>query len=133
MSETRVLPFLMFQENNAETAMNYYISLFQDGKIIDIKRYGPQGPGTAGSVMKATFSIAGQTIHCIDSPVKHAFTFTPSFSLWVDCVSEEQIGKLAASLKEGGAELMPLDNYGFSRKFTWLNDKFGVSWQLNLA
>jgi predicted 3-demethylubiquinone-9 3-methyltransferase (glyoxalase superfamily) len=119
-------------EGQAEQAMNFYVSLFADGKIVDIVRYGPQGPGKDGSVMKASFSIAGQTIICIDSAMKHEFTFTPSFSLFVVCESEEQIRKLASALVLGGAELMPLGSYGFSRQFAWVNDRFGVSWQLNL-
>jgi predicted 3-demethylubiquinone-9 3-methyltransferase (glyoxalase superfamily) len=131
MTKTTVSPFLMF-EGQAEKAMTFYVSLFDDGRIIDIARYGPQGPGAEGSVMKASFTIAGQTILCIDSAMKHDFTFTPSFSLFVTCESEEQIRRLSAALAEGGAELMPLNNYGFSRQFAWLNDRFGVSWQLIL-
>jgi predicted 3-demethylubiquinone-9 3-methyltransferase (glyoxalase superfamily) len=131
MTKTTVSPFLMF-EGQAETAMTFYVSLFDDGRIVDIVRYGSQGPGAEGSVMKASFTIAGQTILCIDSAMQHDFTFTPSFSLFVTCESEEQIRKLAAALAEGGAELMPLNNYGFSRQFAWVNDRFGVSWQLLL-
>lgn len=130
---TQIHPFLMFQERNAEEAMKFYISLFPGGEITSIVRYGPGQHGAEGSVMKATFSLAGQTVHCIDSPMKHGFTFTPAFSFFVDCESEEQLRRLALALGEGGATLMPLDNYGFSRQFTWLNDRFGVSWQLNLA
>ena len=129
--QTTVRPFLMF-EGKAEEAMNFYVSLFKDGRVIDIKRYGPGGAGAEGSVMVASFSIAGQAIMCIDSPAKHAFTFTPSFSLFVDCETDEDLQRLASALGEGGTTLMPLDNYGFSRRFTWLNDRYGVSWQLNL-
>jgi predicted 3-demethylubiquinone-9 3-methyltransferase (glyoxalase superfamily) len=131
MTKTTVTPFLMF-EGQAEQAMTFYVSLFDDGKVIDIVRYGPEGPGADGSIMKASFSIAGQTVICIDSAMKHDFGFTPSFSLFVTCESEAQIRKLASALAEGGAELMPLDNYGFSRQFAWVNDRFGVSWQLIL-
>jgi predicted 3-demethylubiquinone-9 3-methyltransferase (glyoxalase superfamily) len=131
MAQTTVTPFLMF-EGQAESAMNFYVSLFDDGKVLDITRYGPQGPGTEGSVMKASFSIAGQRIICIDSAMKHEFSFTPSFSLFVACESETQIRRLATTLAEGGGELMPLNNYGFSRLFAWVNDRFGVSWQLIL-
>jgi predicted 3-demethylubiquinone-9 3-methyltransferase (glyoxalase superfamily) len=131
MTKTTVSPFLMFQ-GDAERAMNFYVSLFEDGSITSIVRYGPQGPGAEGSVMKASFTIAGQTILCIDSAMQHDFGFTPSFSLFVTCESEDQIAKLAAALAEGGAELMPLNDYGFSRQFAWLNDRFGVSWQLIL-
>ena len=129
---TTVRPFLMF-EGKAEEAMQFYVSLLPDSKIIDISRYGAAGPGPEGTVMKATFTVAGQTVHCIDSPVKHAFSFTPAFSLFVDCESEQQLRDLVTALGDGGTELMPLGNYGFSRQFAWLNDRFGVSWQLNLA
>jgi predicted 3-demethylubiquinone-9 3-methyltransferase (glyoxalase superfamily) len=83
--------------------------------------------------MRAHFAFAGQSVMCIDSPVKHEFDFTPSFSFFVECESEEEIDRLVAALGEDGALLMPPDDYGFSRKFAWLNDRFGVSWQLNLA
>jgi predicted 3-demethylubiquinone-9 3-methyltransferase (glyoxalase superfamily) len=64
--------------------------------------------------------------------MKHDFGFTPSFSLFVTCESEEHIQRLTTALGDGGRELMPLNNYGFSRLFAWVNDRFGVSWQLIL-
>ncbi len=70
---------------------------------------------------------------CIDSYVKHGFTFTPAISLYVNCKSEEEINDLFAELSKGGQVLMPLDRYPFSDKFGWVADRFGVSWQLNLA
>ena len=69
---------------------------------------------------------------CIDSPIKHGFTFTPSMSLFVECEDEAEMDAAFARLSQGGAVLMPPGNYGFSTKFVWLNDRFGVSWQLNL-
>ncbi len=120
-------------EGKAEEAMRFYVSLFDDGNIVDIARYGPDGPGAEGSVVKATFVIGGELILCIDSPVHHAFTFTPASSLFIDCESDDQIRRLSAALADGGSELMPLGNYGFSRSFAWVTDRFGVSWQLNLA
>jgi predicted 3-demethylubiquinone-9 3-methyltransferase (glyoxalase superfamily) len=128
----QVRPFLMF-EGRAEEAMNFYVSLLPGGEIIDLVRYGPGQAGVKGSVMKATFCIGGQTVMCIDSPVKHGFTFTPAFSLFVDCDSEDEVRRLATTLSDGGGVLMPVGNYGFSRLFTWVSDRYGVSWQLNLA
>ncbi|MGG4342522.1 VOC family protein [Paenibacillus lautus] len=126
-----VTPFLMFQ-GNAEEAMNHYISIIEDSEITSIVRYGPNQPGAEGSVMHATFSLKGQTFMCIDSNVKHDFTFTPSFSIYLTCESEAEIEKVYGALIDGGGAMMPLDNYGFSQKFGWIADKFGVSWQLNL-
>jgi predicted 3-demethylubiquinone-9 3-methyltransferase (glyoxalase superfamily) len=119
-------------EGKAEEAMQFYVSLIPGSQVIDILRYGPGQAGAEGSVMRASFTVGGQTVLCIDSPVKHAFTFTPAFSLFVDCESEEEIDRLASALGAGGTALMPLNNYGFSRQFAWLSDCYGVSWQLNL-
>src|SRR5436305_7200222 len=127
----KISTFLMF-EGNAEEAMTFYLSLFDDAEIISITRYGADGPGTDGSVQHASFSLAGERFMCIDSPMKHEFTFTPSMSLFVQCEDEAEIDRLYAALAEQGAELMPLGDYGFSAKFGWVNDRFGVSWQLNL-
>ena len=131
MVDLTIRPFLMF-EGKAEEAMNFYLSLFPNAKVLDIKRYGPNQPGPEGSIMKASFSIGNQTVLCTDSFVKHAFSFTPAFSFFVDCVSEEQVAQFATKLSEGGSTLMPLGAYGFSRKFAWVSDRFGVSWQINL-
>ena len=131
MSELNVQPFLMF-EGKAEEAMNFYVSLFPNAKVVNNERYGPNRAGAEGSVMKASFSIGNQTVLCTDSIVKHTFSFTPAFSFFVDCRSEEEIGRIYAALSAGGTELMPLGEYGFSRKFSWINDRYGVSWQLNL-
>ncbi|MED1470635.1 VOC family protein [Bacillus salipaludis] len=128
----KVTPFLMFQEGNAEEAMNFYTSIIEDSQIISIVRYGANEAGPEGTVMQATFSLKGQEIMCIDSYVKHQFSFTPSFSLFVTCNTEEELVNLYEKLGEGGQTLMPLNNYGFSKKFGWVNDRFGVSWQLNL-
>lgn len=127
------LPFLMFQQENAEEALAYYTSLFEDGEILSLERYGPDGPGKPGTVFRAKFRVAGQTFMAIDSPPVHAFTFTPSFSIFVECDSEAELDRLAKSLGKDGGILMPPADYGFSRKFTWLADRFGVSWQLNLS
>jgi predicted 3-demethylubiquinone-9 3-methyltransferase (glyoxalase superfamily) len=124
-------PFLMF-EGKAEEAINFYVSVVPDSHVISIDRYGAGGPGPEGTVILGRASIAGLTVLFSDSYVKHAFTFTPSISLFVTCRSEDEIERLSATLAKGGAELMPLASYGFSRKFAWVNDRFGVSWQLNL-
>ena len=132
MTQT-IRPFLMFQDGQAEAAMTFYVSLFPDSEILDIDRYGSAGPGPDGSVIRARFRIGDLEVFCSDSFVKHAFDFTPSTSLFVDCGSESEIARQFAALAAGGAELMPIGDYGFSRRFAWINDRFGVSWQLNLA
>jgi predicted 3-demethylubiquinone-9 3-methyltransferase (glyoxalase superfamily) len=128
----KVTPFLMFQDGKAEEAMNFYTSLIEDSAITNIVRYGANESGDEGTVMQATFTLKGQEFMCIDSNVKHQFSFTPSFSLFVTCHTEEELDHLYQKLNEGGQALMPLGDYGFSKKFGWLNDRFGISWQLNL-
>lgn len=132
MPTQKITTFLMFT-GRADEAMAFYASLFPDSKILDVKRYGPGQPGPEGTVMHATFQLAGQQFMCIDSPPVHAFTFTPSMSLYVKCGSEAEIDALFAKLSEGGSVMMPLDRYPFSPKFGWCADRFGVSWQLTLA
>jgi len=127
-----VRPFLMFQNGKAEEAMNFYTTVLPEARIEAIEHYGEGGPGKAGTVRLATFSVGDQSVMCIDSPVAHAFTFTPAFSFFVTCRSEEDLRRFAVALGEGGSVMMPLSSYGFSRLFTWLSDRFGVSWQLNL-
>ncbi|HEV8577661.1 MAG TPA: VOC family protein [Thermoanaerobaculia bacterium] len=122
---------LMF-EGTAEEAMNFYVSLFKGSEIAQIERYGPGEQGKKGTVKIARFTLVGHDCICIDSPVKHAFTFTPSVSLFVDCESEAELNEAFNQLAAGGQILMPLDNYGFSTRFGWCQDRFGVSWQLNL-
>jgi predicted 3-demethylubiquinone-9 3-methyltransferase (glyoxalase superfamily) len=129
---TTVRPFLMF-EGRAEEAMDFYSSLFADAVIDEIERYQEGDVGKAGSVKRANFSIGDQTLLLHDSPVHHEFRFTPSFSLFVECDSEEQLAWLSEQLSEDGRVFMPLGTYGFSRQFAWVADRFGVSWQLNLA
>jgi predicted 3-demethylubiquinone-9 3-methyltransferase (glyoxalase superfamily) len=126
-----VTPFLMFQ-GDAEAAMHFYAGLIPDSRIVEINRYGAGESGPAGTVKTATICVGGQTVRCVDSPIRHNFDFTPSFSFFVDCQSEDEFERLVAGLSEGGSMLMSPDNYGFSRRFAWLNDRFRVSWQLNL-
>ena len=126
-----IATFLMF-DGVAEAAMQLYVSLFSGSQITRLERYGPGEPGAEGTIKRADFTLSGHHLMCIDSPVKHGFTFTPSISLFVDCVDEAEQATVFQQLSEGGGVLMPLANYGFSRKFGWVNDRFGVSWQLNL-
>ena len=128
----QIAPFLMFT-GQAEEAMTLYTSLFDDGRIAELTRHGAEGPGAPGTVQRARFSLAGQDFLCTDSPPVHEFSFTPSFSIWIETESEDELERLFAALADGGTQLMPLDDYGFSRRFGWLNDRYGVSWQLNLA
>jgi predicted 3-demethylubiquinone-9 3-methyltransferase (glyoxalase superfamily) len=132
MPHPKIRPFLMFQ-GKAEEAMNFYVSLFPGAEVLDVVRYGPNGPGAIGSLMKATFRIGAESIMCTDSAVQHTFSFTAAFSFFVECDSEDEINRLYASLVAGGTAPMPISDYGFSRKFGWVNDRFSISWQLNLA
>lgn len=128
----KITTFLMFS-GKAEEAMKFYVSLFSDSKIVNITRYGKDGPGPEGTVLHATFTLNGQEFMAIDSPVKHDFGFTAAVSLYVKCGTPKEIDELYKKLSEGGQVFMPLDKYPFSERFGWVADKFGVSWQLTLA
>lgn len=127
-----VSTFLMFQEGNAQEAMSLYQSVFPDARIVQIERYRQGEPGPEGTVKVARLDLNGHRLMFSDSFVKHQFTFTPSISLFVDFTSAEELDSAFARLAEGGQVFMPLDNYGFSQRFGWCSDRFGVSWQLNL-
>ncbi|MEM8899318.1 MAG: VOC family protein [Bacteroidota bacterium] len=129
----QITTFLTFQNNDAEEAMNFYISLFENSTITDIQRHGKEGPAKEGSVFFARFELNGSQFACSDSYIKHEWDFTPGVSNWVDCQSVEEQDKLFSALSENGKVMMPLDNYGFSQRFAFVEDRFGVSWQLNLA
>ena len=75
---------------------------------------------------------AGQQVQCFDSPVKHAFDFTPSVSMYMRCDTADEQQRIWAGLSEGGTQLMPFDDYGFG-PFGWCNDRLAVSWQISLA
>lgn len=125
-----VVPFLMF-EGCAEEAMTFYAGLVPRSEVVRVDRYDDSGPGPAGSVRLAEFVLDGLHVRCSDSFVHHAFGFTPALSLFVTCAAEAEVDRLADALGAGGAVLMPAGDYGFSRRFAWVNDRFGVSWQLS--
>lgn len=128
----QIITSLTFQKNDAEQAMNLYVSLFDNSKILDVQRWGKDEAGKEGTIMQATFELNGQKFMCSDSPPVHNWDFTPAVSNYVECKNEEELERIFSKLSENGEVAMPLDNYGFSQKFGWVIDRFGVSWQLNL-
>jgi predicted 3-demethylubiquinone-9 3-methyltransferase (glyoxalase superfamily) len=119
-----ITPFLMFT-GNAEAAATLYVAVF-GGRIVALERRGD------GKLQRCEIEIAGQRVRLFDSPVEHAFGFTPAISLFVDCKDGAELEAAAAVLADGGKYLMPPNDYGFSQRFCWLEDRHGVSWQLNL-
>lgn len=128
---TDATPFLMF-EGGAEEALDFYVATIPESRIEHVDRYGAGEPGPEGSVRLAQAVVAGLPILASDSFVHHAFTFTPSISFMLTCKDEDELDRLVAALAKGGGVLMAPGNYGFSRKFAWVNDRFGVPWQVNL-
>lgn len=122
----KITTFLTFF-GQAEEAMNFYTSLFDHSEIRKLKH------NSDGKLLQGVFALKGQSFMCSDSPPVHDWSFTPAVSLFIECESEEEIQRLFDSLTMDGKIHMPLNNYGFSRKFGWVDDKFGVSWQLNLV
>lgn len=128
-----VRPFVMFPKAAyAEEAMQFYATLFPDAKIEKLERLEAGEQGKMGTVKSASLSIAGQTIMFFDSPVEHVFDLTPAVSFFVECESEAELRRLASALGQNGKDFMPAGNYGFSRLFAWVGDRFGLTWQLNL-
>jgi predicted 3-demethylubiquinone-9 3-methyltransferase (glyoxalase superfamily) len=106
--------------------------LFDQSEIINITRYGANEAGNEGTVLHATFSLNGQEFMCIDSSVEHGFTFSPAISLYVRCNTQAEIDQLFEKLSQDGKVYMPLSAYPFSERFAWIEDKYGISWQLSL-
>jgi predicted 3-demethylubiquinone-9 3-methyltransferase (glyoxalase superfamily) len=113
----KITPFLWF-DNQAEEAMNFYLSIFKNSKVGQMTRYGDAGPGPKGSVMSVTFDLDGQTFYGLNGGPQ--FTFSPAISFFVNCETQEEVDELWQKLSEGGG----------THQCGWLHDKFGVTWQI---
>ena len=113
----KISTFLTFN-NQAEEAMRFYVSIFKNSKIVNTMRYGEGGPGPKGSLMGGTFQLDGQTFMALNGGPY--FTFAQGISLYVSCETQGEIDELWEKLSEGGEK----------QQCGWLNDKFGVSWQI---
>jgi predicted 3-demethylubiquinone-9 3-methyltransferase (glyoxalase superfamily) len=116
-AKQKITTFLWF-DNNAEEAMNHYVSIFKNSKILNVTRYGDAGPGPAGTVMVGSFQLEGQEFAALNGGPQ--FKFTEAISLVVNCESQEEVDDLWAKLSAGGAP----------GQCGWLKDKFGLSWQI---
>ncbi len=113
----KITPFLWFNDA-AETAANYYVSVFADAKILNVARYGESGPGPAGTAMTVAFRIMGQDFVALNGgPI---YTFTPAISFVINCETQEEVDHYWEKLSAGGEEV----------QCGWLKDQFGVSWQV---
>jgi predicted 3-demethylubiquinone-9 3-methyltransferase (glyoxalase superfamily) len=113
----KITPFLWF-DGNAEEAMNFYVSIFKNSKIVSVRRYGDAGPGPKGTVMTGTFQIEGQEFYALNGGPM--YKFSPAISFFVDCKTQEEVDTLYDKLSAGG-EKEPCG---------WLRDRYGVSWQI---
>ena len=113
----KITPFLWF-DNNAEEAAKFYVSIFENSKITDTRRYGDAGPGPKGSVMTVTFELEGQEFMALNGGPH--FKFTEATSFFVKCKTQEEVDELWEKLSAGGEK----------SRCGWLKDKFGLSWQI---
>jgi predicted 3-demethylubiquinone-9 3-methyltransferase (glyoxalase superfamily) len=113
----KIVPFLWF-DGKAEEAMNFYVSVFKRSKVVRVSRYGDAGPGPKGSVMSCTFQLEGQDFYALNGGPQ--FKFTPAISLFVNCETQQEVDELWEKLSAGGRA----DQCG------WLQDKYGLSWQI---
>jgi len=119
----QITPFLWFN-NNVEEAVNFYTAAFSDSLVVSMHRMGD-------SVFSATFRLAGKEFYALNGGPM--YQFTPAVSFMVACETEAEIDTLWQHLTSGGMVMMPLNEYPFSKKFGWVQDKFGISWQLNFT
>jgi predicted 3-demethylubiquinone-9 3-methyltransferase (glyoxalase superfamily) len=105
-------------DGKAEEAMNFYVSVFKNSRVVGVTRYGEAGPGPKGAVMSATFELDGQQFYALNGGPQ--FTFTPAISLFVNCETQQEVDELWDKLSEGGKK----------ERCGWLRDKYGVSWQI---
>lgn len=114
----KITPFLWF-DGKAEAAAAFYISVFKNAKIVEIRRFGDAGPAPKGSVMTVTFEIEGQQFVALNGGPQ--YKFTPATSWLVSCETQAEVDALWAKLTaDGGAPV----------RCGWLTDKYGVSWQI---
>ena len=113
----KIRPFLWFNDN-AEEAMNFYVSVFKNSKVVSMSRYGEAGPGPKGTLMSATFQLDGQEFLALNGGPQ--FTFTPATSFFVNCETQQEVDELWEKLSAGGKE----------ERCGWLKDKYGLSWQI---
>src|SRR5436190_4108304 len=115
----KITPFLWF-DSNAEEAMNFYISIFKDSKVLGVSRYGDAGPGPKGTVMVASFELNGQKFTALNGGPQ--FKFTEAVSFVINCRTQEEIDHFWNGLSDGGDP--------DAQMCGWLKDRFGVSWQV---
>jgi predicted 3-demethylubiquinone-9 3-methyltransferase (glyoxalase superfamily) len=131
-TKQRIIPCLWF-DDQAEEAAKFYLSMFEDSETTNTTRYGEAGQevhGNApGSVMTVEFELEGQAFTALNGGPH--FTLNPSISFTVAFETKEELDRLWEKLYDGGMAMMPLQEYPFSERFGWVQDKFGVSWQLN--
>jgi predicted 3-demethylubiquinone-9 3-methyltransferase (glyoxalase superfamily) len=113
----QITPFLWFN-NNAQEAVNFYVSIFKDAKILETARYGDAGPGPKGSVMIIKFQLNGLEFTALNGGP--AYTFNPAVSFVVNCENQAEVDHYWDKLVEGGKPI----------QCGWLVDKFGLSWQI---
>lgn len=129
----RIVPHLWF-DDQAEEAVEFYTDLFPDSRIGGASRYSEAGKEVhgrpAGSVMNVEFELAGYSLIALNGGPQ--FTFTPAISFFVRCGSEAEVDRLWEELSEAGSALMDLGEYEWSEKYGWLEDRYGLSWQIAL-
>lgn len=127
---SNVSTFVMFQ-GNAQQAIDLYSELFPGFRVQLVQHYDEQDTGPR-RIKYAAIDFERHSLVFTDSPVSHDFSFTPAVSLHVNLATDAELERIFTRLAAGGEVLMPIDDYGFSARFGWLNDRFGLSWQLNV-
>lgn len=132
MATHQKISYCLWFNQEAEEAANFYAGVFKNVKISNIARSPADTPsGKAGTVLTVSFNIEGQQFMGLNGGPQ--FKPNPSISFFVHCKTASEVTRLWKKLSDGGIIRMPLDKYFFSKKYGWIEDKFGISWQLILA
>lgn len=124
-------PFIMF-DGRAKAAIEFYQQAVPGFILSSLQLYDKEDPQLEGLVQEAHIKIGTLEFKVIDSPVKHQFGITPAISLFLEIEESETLEKVYEALREKGQTFMELGTYGFSDLYAWVQDEFGLSWQLNL-
>ncbi|MDG2263367.1 MAG: VOC family protein [Actinomycetota bacterium] len=124
---------ILFQNGMARQAIERYGEIFDEFDLDRLDLFEADAGELEGQVQVAEFRAFGRRFVCVDSPIQHEWDMTPGIAPFIVCNDDPEMERLFETLSDGGKVHMPLGDYGFGRRFGWVEDRFGVSWLLNIT